>query len=69
MEDIDKCLTRVSGERICPTVAWNRWFPARRSMVKFNPNDEHSRTTHGQYQLWQRRPDRSGVRDAAKYED
>ena len=35
----------------------------------FNPNDEHSRTTHGQYHLWQCRSDGSRARDAARHQD
>jgi hypothetical protein len=61
-------LTRVPGGRIRRTLPGTMVFGTT-SMVKFNPNDEHFRTTHGQYHLWQRRPDRSGVRDAATYTD
>src|ERR1700682_1865333 len=63
MEDTDKHLTRVWGGRI------GRSLQGTGRFRKFNPNNEHSRTAHGQYHLWQRRLDSSRGRGAATYED
>jgi hypothetical protein len=47
VEDIDNRLTRVGAERIWPIVARSRSLLAARSMLKLNPNNEHSRPNMG----------------------
>jgi hypothetical protein len=60
-----KSLDTMKGQAYVPIVVWNRC-----SRQGFNPNDEHSRTTHGQYHLWQRQPgDDDRARDAARHQD
>jgi len=47
MEDREKALDTEFGQAYSPVVVWNRSFPARRSTLTFNPNDEHPRTNMG----------------------
>jgi len=74
MEDKEKRLTPIWGRRIAQSLSGTdrsrqddrpRPFNSDRS----NPNDEHSRKTHGQYHLWQRRPGKSRVSAAARHKD